>query len=272
MKTKQELKQYFKNGDIPNQEQFWEWQDSYWHKSEKILIDKVENLQATLDKKVNTPSGTGFYFLTQNGEKTTFQKIDLRSYYLLWWNGSNFSESNIYYQNDKVGIGTSSLTETFEVNGNIKTAGLIVTNLSQEQDNTAFTKNIVAKSDGTFGWEDKAINSLISYSVREQMTGNKWINNKPIYRKTIIITSIPSNGEINIQDFFQDLDIIVSNKMFTEWDSMGTAFAGNQWEGQFFITIQPHKVKMTNIKNQDYNYSDITSFTLTLDYTKKTDQ
>ena len=36
MKTKEEIKRYFENGDKPTQEQFWEWQDSYWHKAEKI--------------------------------------------------------------------------------------------------------------------------------------------------------------------------------------------------------------------------------------------
>ncbi|WP_347220170.1 leucine-rich repeat domain-containing protein [Chryseobacterium sp.] len=36
MKTKEELKLYFENGDIPRQEDFWAWQDSYWHKSEKL--------------------------------------------------------------------------------------------------------------------------------------------------------------------------------------------------------------------------------------------
>ncbi|MBB6371508.1 hypothetical protein [Chryseobacterium shigense] len=42
MKTKQELKQFFENGDIPVQEQFWEWQESYWHKNEKIPSDKLD--------------------------------------------------------------------------------------------------------------------------------------------------------------------------------------------------------------------------------------
>lgn len=36
MKTKEELKLYFENGDIPKQEDFWAWQDSYWHKNEKL--------------------------------------------------------------------------------------------------------------------------------------------------------------------------------------------------------------------------------------------
>ncbi|MFP3832739.1 leucine-rich repeat domain-containing protein [Chryseobacterium sp. SIMBA_028] len=36
MKTKEELKLYFENGDKPMQEHFWEWLDSYWHKKEKL--------------------------------------------------------------------------------------------------------------------------------------------------------------------------------------------------------------------------------------------
>jgi len=36
MKSKEELKKLFENGDKPTQEDFWEWQDSYWHKDEKL--------------------------------------------------------------------------------------------------------------------------------------------------------------------------------------------------------------------------------------------
>jgi hypothetical protein len=42
MKTKQELKQYFENGDIPVQEEFWEWQNSYWHKDEKLPLSNID--------------------------------------------------------------------------------------------------------------------------------------------------------------------------------------------------------------------------------------
>lgn len=42
MKTKEELKKYFENGDIPKQEEFWEWQESYWHKDEKLPLEKVD--------------------------------------------------------------------------------------------------------------------------------------------------------------------------------------------------------------------------------------
>jgi len=42
MKSKEELKRFFENGDIPKQEEFWEWQESYWHKDEKISAAKVD--------------------------------------------------------------------------------------------------------------------------------------------------------------------------------------------------------------------------------------
>lgn len=273
MKTKQELKQYFKNGDIPNQEQFWAWQDSYWHKDDKIFIEHVEGLKTTLNNKLNKPSGTGFYFLSQNGDISNFQKIDIQSYYLLYWNGSNFAKSNIYYNNDKLGIGiNTNLTEALEVNGNIKTNGLIITELPNEQGNSNFNKNIIAKADGTLAWEDKTLGRLPFYSPREQATGEKWIDNKPIYRTTVSFDRIPSNGEINLlKNFSDNIETIVSNQMFTKWLARDITFAGNQWQGQVFITVQPDIVKIKDVRTADYDYSLIDSFILTLEYTKKTD-
>lgn len=156
MKTKDELRLYFENGDKPTQEHFWQWQDSYWHKDENIALSKVEGLQDTLNSKLGKPFSTGFHFIAQNGDTSTFQKINVQSYYLLSWNGSNFTSSNIYYNSGKVGIGTPQLlTETFEVNGNTKTTGLIITDPANAQGNSTFSKQLVAKSDGTVGWENK---------------------------------------------------------------------------------------------------------------------
>lgn len=41
MKTKEELQKLFENGDKPTQEDFWEWQNSYWHKDEKLPIENA---------------------------------------------------------------------------------------------------------------------------------------------------------------------------------------------------------------------------------------
>lgn len=46
MKTKEELKIYFKGNNKPKQENFWEFQDSYWHKlDEKVASDSIDAIQ-----------------------------------------------------------------------------------------------------------------------------------------------------------------------------------------------------------------------------------
>ncbi|PUB28104.1 hypothetical protein C8J95_10848 [Elizabethkingia sp. YR214] len=62
MTSKTELKSYFENGDIPNQEQFWTWMDSYWHKEEAIDLNAVQytNSQPTVYKVGGVPAGATF--------------------------------------------------------------------------------------------------------------------------------------------------------------------------------------------------------------------
>jgi len=48
MKTKEELKLYFENGDKPTQEHFWQWLDSYWHKEEKIASESIDLIEKVI--------------------------------------------------------------------------------------------------------------------------------------------------------------------------------------------------------------------------------
>ncbi|MDQ1098412.1 MULTISPECIES: pyocin knob domain-containing protein [Chryseobacterium] len=41
MLNKEELKKLFENGDIPRQEDFWQWQESYFHKDDSIPIEHI---------------------------------------------------------------------------------------------------------------------------------------------------------------------------------------------------------------------------------------
>lgn len=110
-----------------------------------------------------------------------------------------------------------------------------------------------------------------SYTNQEEKTGGLWINNKPIYRKTAVFTQIPSNGIIEMEAFFKDIEIIVSNQMFTEWHDLKAVFSGNQWLSKAFITLQKEFIKFEFTDNPDYDYSAIDSFTLTLEFTKNSD-
>lgn len=51
------LNEKFENGKKPPQWDFWAWQDSYWHKEEKIPTAAVEGLDATLLKKADLVDG-----------------------------------------------------------------------------------------------------------------------------------------------------------------------------------------------------------------------
>lgn len=119
--------------------------------------------------------------------------------------------------------------------------------------------------------QKKYVDKKLSNSNYEEVTGGIWINGKPIYKKTVVFTSIPSNGEIDLTIDFADLEMITSNEMFTEWQAMDIAFAGNQWRAETFITLQPNMAKIQSIKTPNYDFSLIDSFTLTLEYTKTTD-
>ncbi|MEC3876488.1 leucine-rich repeat domain-containing protein [Chryseobacterium salviniae] len=64
MKSKQELKQLFENGDKPVQEDFWEWLDSYWHKEEKIASSSLEMLEKVIQLIVDNEFKGSFLSVT----------------------------------------------------------------------------------------------------------------------------------------------------------------------------------------------------------------
>ena len=47
------IKQWFKTGSKPTQEQFWSWMDSYLHKDEMISQNKIQDLNTTLSSKAD---------------------------------------------------------------------------------------------------------------------------------------------------------------------------------------------------------------------------
>ena len=47
------IKQWFKTGSKPTQEQFWSWMDSYLHKDEIIPQENIQGLSTTLSSKAD---------------------------------------------------------------------------------------------------------------------------------------------------------------------------------------------------------------------------
>lgn len=65
------LKNWFKRGLKPLSQQFWDWMDSFWHKSQMIPAAMIEGLQALLDAKLDKkdaipPEQVGEYSPTKN--------------------------------------------------------------------------------------------------------------------------------------------------------------------------------------------------------------
>lgn len=71
------LKNWFRTGAKPLQQQFWDWMDSFWHKSEiipssaisglDILQTRVETLENASGKVVLTGSGSSIVYQIQPG-------------------------------------------------------------------------------------------------------------------------------------------------------------------------------------------------------------
>ncbi|WP_245915781.1 hypothetical protein [Apibacter adventoris] len=53
MVTKETLKPWFSNGKKPDEQQFWAWMESYWHKEEKIPIEVIEDINNILVNKAD---------------------------------------------------------------------------------------------------------------------------------------------------------------------------------------------------------------------------
>ncbi|NRQ45780.1 MULTISPECIES: hypothetical protein [Chryseobacterium] len=133
MKSKEELKKYFENGDKPTQEQFWEWQDSYWHKDEKL-----ENIVPL----------TG----TENGENVTGKiTSEAATVFVADW-GNIESESRARLAQDE-----GFIIETFRKNVQLKSDNLKFT------DNSSNEKGVLLSIDTNTGVTANKLFDLVSH-------------------------------------------------------------------------------------------------------------
>lgn len=69
IQTVDQLKQWFETGDYPTQQQFWDWLDSFFHKTDTIPLNQVAGLVDALNGKqdnigtgaVLLPAGQAYY-------------------------------------------------------------------------------------------------------------------------------------------------------------------------------------------------------------------
>lgn len=76
MTEKNILQNWFVTGAKPTQEQFWAWQESYWHKSEGIPVEMVQGLGDILGNKADTE---------QLKNKANLDSSNLTNEYVIAW-------------------------------------------------------------------------------------------------------------------------------------------------------------------------------------------
>lgn len=116
-----------------------------------------------------------------------------------------------------------------------------------------------------------AINNMSTYSTTEEVVGT-WINNKPIYRKTINFGALPNNTTKSVNHNISSLDYVT--------DIKGVAYNSNS---SLYVPL-PHvnvyganyglEVYMDNTKVYIIAASDMSAYNnsyITIEYTKTTD-
>ncbi|WP_379966962.1 hypothetical protein [Epilithonimonas sp. UC225_85] len=121
MTTKTVLKTYFETNDTPDQDAFYEWMDSYWHKEDLIPAESLDiNLNTTFAPISNLKYGTqnppnlteltnlaikrgDYYVQTSNGSSTgtevqraLFNGVQLTEWTVTTavWNGLSAEQKN----------------------------------------------------------------------------------------------------------------------------------------------------------------------------------
>ena len=116
-----------------------------------------------------------------------------------------------------------------------------------------------------------AVAESLSYFTTEQKTGGKWIDGKPIYRKTVEIGNLPNNTVKQIANVLSNVDNIVEIRGVAKSSTLGIVLpyidisGGVTYLANIYISSKTHLQVNTN-----YNFSSYTGFAV-IYYTKTTD-
>lgn len=143
--------------------------------------------------------------------------------------------------------------------------------------NTANTANGKADTNATnITAINTRINTLVDkekYSTSEIKTNKLWINNKPIYRKTIYITGLPNNTDKNVNHGASNVDLIVNTYgiMLTPSSNLVTPLNMRGIAPLYANHTVVYRVDRTQIHiGSDGDMSTNVAY-ITIEYTKTTD-
>lgn len=148
------IKQWFKTGSKPTQEQFWSWMDSYLHKDEMISQNKIQDLNTTLSSKADAD---------QLANKANADATNLTQGQVEAWNtklktlsdapsdNKQYVRKNGAWEVITISGGGGNTGPTYDKNGVFYLNGLLRLNTvyATELGSTAGTKALVMKQDGS---------------------------------------------------------------------------------------------------------------------------
>lgn len=167
MTEKNILQNWFVTGAKPTQEQFWAWQESYWHKGENIPVEMVQGLGDILGNKADTE---------QLKNKANLDTSNLTDEYVLAWKeklGVGELPSNIATIDEGSKIGSvytkTKIDELLENSGknlsntdlvipagvvrtlNVEGARFGIQGLENKANDNSFNLQLITNSRGDFG-------------------------------------------------------------------------------------------------------------------------
>ena len=250
------IKNWFKTGLKPTQDQFWNWMDSYWHKDELIPQDKIQDLSTTLSGKADADQlankanadATG---LTDEQKSAWKESLSVREVPAnialvdkLDKEGNVYSKEQVTELLDNLdkNIGNSDLevpagiVRTLNVTG----AKLQVQGLENKKQDASFNKKIKINDAGEMAYSDEAD---ITLNIPENLTG------LPSVGSTIITVNHTYPNQIPERPAFADeLKNIMAeynNIIFTQinqgdWviktkDNKGISTNRTYTDGSFFL-------------------------------------
>ena len=187
------IKQWFKTGSKPTQDQFWNWIDSFWHKDELIPQDKIQNLSTTLSGKADADqlankANADASGLTQEQKSAWKEALSVREVPAnialvdkLDKEGNVYSKEQVTELLDNLdkNIGNSDLqvpagtVRTLNVTG----AKFQVQGLENKKTDASFNKKIKINDAGEMAYSDEAD---ITLNIPENFTGQPSVGSMTI--------------------------------------------------------------------------------------------
>ena len=243
MTEKNILQNWFVTGAKPTQEQFWAWQESYWHKGENIPTEKILGLSEVLANKADVE-------ILQH--KANLDTSNLTNEHVLAWKeklGVGELPTNLATIDEGSKIGNVytkiKVDELLENSGknlentdlqipagtvrtlNVEGAKFQISGLANKKTDASFSRRLKTNERGEIGYTDEAD---ITVNIPEQFNSTGSIANTTITVNHIFPNAIPERPNFaeeiqKIMAKYQTYDFIpIVGSNYTLWtkDNLGT--------------------------------------------------